>query len=341
MGSETKTQQPTRRDVCRIGTGLMAAPVLASIGEQAAHGAESAVDTPKEKDMTNPLEKYPKPPFKEQHQESPGLAMKMEPRPDHGEKSYKGSGKLMGRKALITGGDSGIGRAAAIAYAREGADVAINYLPVEEPDAKEVVELIQSAGRKAVAIPGDIRDEAFCKKLVNDAADALGGLDILVSNAAKQVYVESLSDITTEQFDATFRTNVYAMFWITKAALPHLKPGSTIICTTSINAYEPSPGILDYAMTKGAIAIFVKGLSKQLIEKGIRVNGVAPGPIWTPLQPSGGQSMEKLVKFGADTPFKRPGQPAELAAVYVLLASQDSSYTSGEIYGITGGNPTA
>jgi hypothetical protein len=291
--------------------------------------------------MRNPLTEYPMPPFKPQHQDAPGLACKMDPPPDHGEKSYKGSGKLIGRKALITGGDSGMGRAAAIAFAREGADVAFGYLPVEEPDAKDVVELIRAEGRKAIPLPGDIRDESFCQKLVADAVSGLGGLDILVSNAAKQVYVENLTDITTEQFDATFRTNVYAMFWITKAALPHLQPGSTIVCTTSINAYDPSPGILDYAMTKGAIAIFIKGLSKQLVPKGIRVNGVAPGPIWTPLQPSGGQSPDKLVKFGSDVPMGRPGQPAELASTYVFLASQQSSYVSGEIYGITGGHPTA
>jgi NAD(P)-dependent dehydrogenase (short-subunit alcohol dehydrogenase family) len=265
----------------------------------------------------------------------------MIPRPDHGEKSYRGSGKLAGRRALITGGDSGIGRAAAIAFAREGADVAFNYLPVEEPDAREVVGLIRAEGRRAVPLPGDIRDEAFCQRLVSDAAGALGGLDILVNNAAQQVYQESLEDITTEQMDSTFRTNVYAMVWITKAALPYLRPGSSIICTSSINAYDPSPGILDYAMTKGAIAIFVKGLSKQLIPKGIRVNGVAPGPVWTPLQPSGGQRPDRLVTFGKDTPFGRPGQPAELAATYVLLASNDSSYVSGEIHGVTGGHPTA
>lgn len=334
----------SRREMVAIGTGLLAAPFLGAVDRSGvanaaepaqanAAGAGSA--------LQNPLAEYPKPPFKKQHQEAPGLAMKMDPRPDHGETSYKGSGKLRGRKALITGGDSGIGRAAAIAYAREGADVAIGYLPVEEPDAREVIELIRAEGRKAVALPGDIRDESFCAKLVADAVAGMGGLDILVSNAGKQVYQESLLDVTTEQFDATFRTNVYAMFWITKAALPHLQPGSTIICTTSINAYDPVPGILDYAMTKGAIAIFVKGLSKQLVPKGIRVNGVAPGPIWTPLQPSGGQSPEKLEKFGADTPFGRPGQPAELAATYVLLASNDSSYVSGEIHGVTGGHPKA
>ncbi len=291
--------------------------------------------------LKNPLTEYPRPPFKPQRQDAPGLASKMDPRPDHGETSYKGSGKLIGRKALITGGDSGIGRATAIAFAAKGADVAIGYLPVEEPDAKEVVDLIRAEGRKAIALPGDIRDEEFCKKMVADAVSGMGGLDILVNNAAKQAAQKSLLDVTTEQFDATFRTNIYGMFWITKAAIPHLQPGSTIICTTSINAYDPVPDILDYAMTKGAIAIFVKGLSKQLIPKGIRVNGVAPGPIWTPLQPSGGQLPEKLPIFGAETPYGRPGQPAELAATYVLLASHDSSYVSGEIHGVTGAHPKA
>lgn len=291
--------------------------------------------------LTNPTEQYPAPPFKKQHQESPGLASEMIPKPDHGEKSYKGSGKLLGRKALITGGDSGIGRAVAIAFAREGADVAIGYLHAEESDAQEVVALIEAAGRKAITVPGDIRDETFCRKMVADAVKGLGGLDILVNNAAKQVYQESILDISTEQLDATFKTNVYAMVWITQAALAHMKPGSTIICTASIVSYDPSPGLLDYSMTKAANLIFVKCLSKQLAPKGIRVNGVAPGPIWTPLQPSGGQSMEKLVKFGGDTPLGRPGQPAELASTYVLLASNDSSYVTGEIHGVTGGHSTA
>ena len=336
----------SRREIVGVGTGLLATSALMALN---ANGASAASEeqpgvTQAVSDalrMQNPLDQYPKPPFKRQHQDAPGLACMMDPKPDHGETSYKGSGKLIGRKALITGGDSGMGRAAAIAFAREGADVAFGYLPVEEPDAKEVVELIKAEGRKAIAIPGDLTDEAFCQKTVADAVAGLGGLDILVSNAAKQVYQESLLDISTEQFDSTFRTNVYAMFWITKAALPHLQPGSTIICTTSINAYDPVPTILDYAMTKGAIAIFIKGLSKQLISKGIRVNGVAPGPVWTPLQPSGGQSPEKLVTFGADVPMKRPGQPVELASMYVFLASQQSSYVSGEIYGITGGHPKA
>ncbi len=331
----------TRREMVTVGSSVLASTVLMSLSERASADNSPSADAESAAQLINPLSEYPKPPFPKQHQDWPGLASQMQPRPDHGEKSYKGSGKLVGRRALITGGDSGIGRAAAIAYAREGADVAFGYLPAEESDAKEVVELIRAAGRKAVPLAGDLRDEKYCEKLVADAVSQLGGLDILVSNAARQVFQESLVDISTEQFDNVFKTNVYGMFWVTKAALPHLKPGSTIICTTSINAYDPVPTILDYAMTKGAIAIFIKGLSKQLIPKGIRVNGVAPGPVWTPLQPSGGQSMEKLITFGSDVPFGRPGQPAELAATYVLLASNDSSYVSGEIYGITGGHPIA
>jgi NAD(P)-dependent dehydrogenase (short-subunit alcohol dehydrogenase family) len=261
----------------------------------------------------------------------------MTPVPDCGEASYKGSGRLAGRKALITGGDSGIGRAAAIAYAREGADVAINYYPSEEPDAREVAEHIRQAGRKAVLIPGDLRDETFCKSLVDQAVQQLGGLDTLVSNAAYQHAQTSLLDISTEQLDQTMKTNVYAMFWIVKAALPHLPPGGAIICTSSINAQTPSESILDYACTKGAIMIFVRGLAKQVANKGIRVNGVAPGPFWTPLQVSGGQTEASLREFGGNTPMKRPGQPVELASVYVELAAASSSYTTGQIYGETGG----
>jgi NAD(P)-dependent dehydrogenase (short-subunit alcohol dehydrogenase family) len=287
--------------------------------------------------IRDPTTEYPRPPFAKQQQEWPGLASKMNPRPDHGESSYKGSGRLAGRKALLTGGDSGMGRAAAIAFAREGADVAINYLPVEEPDAREVIELIKWEGRKAVALPGDIRSEAFCEKLVADAVSQLGGLDILVNNAARQVAKPSILDITTEQFDTTFKTNVYAMFWITKAALPHLRAGSTIINTASVNAYDPSADIIDYAATKGAIAIFTKALAKQIAKEGIRVNAVAPGPVWTPLQPSGGQNPDKLPMFGADTPLGRPGQPAELAPIYVLLASKESSFATGQVYGAVGG----
>jgi NAD(P)-dependent dehydrogenase (short-subunit alcohol dehydrogenase family) len=287
--------------------------------------------------MDNPVTKYPKPPFKSQSQPWPGLASKMDPRPDHGENSYKGSGRLTGRKALITGGDSGMGRAAAIAYAREGADVAINYLPAEEPDAQEVVKLIKAAGRNAVAIPGDIRDESFCKQLVTQAVQGLGGLDIVVCNAARQQTRASILDVSTEDFDATMKTNIYAPFWIIKAALPHLRPGSSIIGTASVQAYDPSPDLYDYAQTKAATMNYVKSLAKQLGPKGIRVNGVAPGPIWTPLQVSGGATQEKLIKFGGNTPLGRPGQPAELASIYVQLAANDASFATGQIYGAAGG----
>ena len=287
--------------------------------------------------VQDPTTKYPKPPYPSQSQPWPGLANKMTPRPDHGETTYKGSGRLMGRKALITGGDSGMGRAAAIAYAREGADVAINYLPAEESDAKEVIALIKAEGRNAVAIPGDLRSEKFCVELIAKAVEKLGGLDILVSNAGRQQQAESILDITTEAFDATMKTNIYAPFWLIKAALPHLKTGATIIATTSEQAYDPSPNLYDYAQTKAATMNFVKSLAKQLGPKGIRVNGVAPGPVWTPLQVSGGATQEKLTHFGGDYPLGRAGQPAELASIYVQLAAQDASYTTGNIYGAGGG----
>ncbi|MFL6709086.1 MAG: SDR family oxidoreductase [Massilia sp.] len=328
------TPNPARRAlVGAAATGLLGAAMAPA--SAAASGADPA---PSPAPPRNPLDAYPAPPFPKQQQPWPGLTSKMSPRPDHGETSYKGSGRLLGRKALLTGGDSGIGRAAAIAYAREGADVAINYLPAEEADAKEVLALIRAEGRKSVGIPGDIRNEDFCKRLVAEAARELGGLDILVNNAARQFSHDSILDITTAQFDETFKTNVYAMFWITKAAIPLMKPGSTIINTSSVNAYNPGENIIDYAATKGAIMIFTKGLAKQLASKGIRVNAVAPGPFWTPLQVTGGQPPEKLPQFGADTPMKRPGQPAELAAVYVLLASNESSYATGQVYGAVGGN---
>jgi len=290
-----------------------------------------------EGDLENPLDKYPKPPFVHKDTPWPSLCSEMEPRPDHGEKTYKGSGRLAGRKALITGGDSGMGRAAAIAYAREGADVAINYLPREEPDAKEVVELIKKAGRKAVAIPGDIREEKFCVELVNRAVKELGGLDLVVSNAARQQTHPSILDISTEQFDWTIKTNIYAPFWIIKAALPHLKPGSSIIATTSVQATDPSAELFDYAQTKAATSNFVKSLARQLGPKGIRVNGVAPGPVWTPLQMGSGATPEKLAAFGKDTALGRPGQPAELASIYVQLAANDASFYTGQIFGATGG----
>jgi NAD(P)-dependent dehydrogenase (short-subunit alcohol dehydrogenase family) len=288
--------------------------------------------------LTDPTTKFPKPPFHRQSQPWPGLASQMDPRPDHGETTYRGSGRLLGRKALITGGDSGMGRAAAIAYAREGADVAINYFPTEEPDAREVIALIEAEGRVGVAIPGDLRDEDFCTDLVTKAAAGLGGLDILVSNAGRQQAHASILDISTEDFDATMKTNIYAPFWIIKAALPHLKPGSAIIATTSEQAYDPTPDLYDYAQTKAATMNFVKSLAKQLASKGIRVNGVAPGPIWTPLQVSGGASMEKLEQFGGQTPMGRPGQPAELASIYVQLAAADASYATGQVYGSAGGS---
>ncbi len=326
-------KQISRRQVIGgLGTGLataVVAPVLAASG-----GPHPAAPVA----LENPTSKHPKPPFKKQPQPWPGLASKMDPRPDHGETSYKGSGRLQGRKALITGGDSGIGRAAAIAYAREGADVAINYLPAEESDAQEVIALIKKEGRKAIAIPGDLRDEAFCRRLVADAVKGLGGLDILVSNAARQQARESIQELSSEDFDATMKTNIYAPFWIIKAALPHMQPGSAIIGTTSVQAYDPSANLFDYAQTKAATMNYVKSLAKQLGPKGIRVNGVAPGPIWTPLQPSGGSTQEHLTKFGGDTPLGRPGQPAELASIFVQLAASDASYANGQIYGAAGGS---
>jgi NAD(P)-dependent dehydrogenase (short-subunit alcohol dehydrogenase family) len=325
----------SRRDIINgLSTGLIAAALIPkpAFGQEKEKAAALKAEP-----LRDPTTKYPKPPFQGQSQPWPGLASKMNPRPDHGETSYRGSGRLLGRKALITGGDSGMGRAAAIAYAREGADVAINYLPAEEADAKEVIALIKAEGRLGLAIPGDLRDESFCQKLVSEAVRGLGGLDIVVSNAGRQQTHASILDISTEQFDWTMKTNIYAPFWIIKAALPHLKPGSCIIGTASVQAYDPSPDLYDYAQTKAATMNYVKSLAKQLGPKGIRVNGVAPGPIWTPLQVSGGATQEKLKKFGGDTPLGRPGQPAELASIYVQLAASDASFATGQIYGSAGG----
>lgn len=288
--------------------------------------------------MQDPTKQYGPLNIPNQKQPEPGLDAELKPQADHGAATYKGAGRLEGRKALITGGDSGIGRAVAIAFAREGADVALSYLPVEQVDADETIRQVEEAGRKCVPIPGDISDEAFCSDLVERAARELGSIDILVNNAGKQVYVEDIADLSTEQLEKTFAVNVFAMFWITKAALKHMPAGASIINTTSIQSYQPSPGLLDYAATKGAITAFTKGLAKQLASKGIRVNAVAPGPIWTPLQPSYGQPDEKLVKFGENTPLGRPGQPAEVAPTYVFLASQESSYITAEVIGVTGGN---
>lgn len=327
-------QQLNRREVIS-GLGVLAAATIVPLGSSAKNFSPGFLGNA---GLEDPLSKYPKPPFEHQSQPWPGLASKMNPKPDHGENSYKGSGRLKGRKALITGGDSGMGRAAAIAYAREGADVAINYFPSEEEDAKEVIALITAEGRKGVAIPGDLREEAFCQQLVTRAVNELGGLDILVCNAARQQTHQSILDISSEEFDWTMKTNIYAPFWIIKAALPNLKPGATIIATASEQAYDPSPDLYDYAQTKAATMNYVKSLAKQLASKGIRVNGVAPGPIWTPLQVSGGATQEKLVNFGKQTPMGRPGQPAELASIYVQLAASDASYATGQVYGSAGGS---
>jgi hypothetical protein len=287
--------------------------------------------------LQDPTKQYPLPKFKHQPQRVPGSDRKMEPKADHGEESYRGSGRLPNRKALVTGGDSGIGRAAAIAFAREGADVVISYLPSEESDAQEVVKLIEAAGRKAYAIPGDVSNEAFCKKLIQQTHKKLGGLDVLAVVAGKQHAVEKITDITTKQLEETYKVNVFALFWLCKAALPLMPKGASIITTASIQATHPSPSLLDYAPTKAAILAFTRALARQVAEAGIRVNCVAPGPVWTPLQTSGGQPDKKIPAFGTETPMKRPGQPVEMAPLYVLLASQESSYVTGEVYGATGG----
>jgi len=285
----------------------------------------------------DPTEKHPQPPFAEQQQPMPGHTGEMNPRPDHGEETYRGSGKLEGRVALITGADSGIGRAVAIAFAREGADVVISYLE-EDEDARETARWGEEAGRKAVLAPGDIGDEAFARSLVARTIEECGAIDILVNNAAHQATFDRLEDITAEEWDLTFRTNVTAMFYLCQEAVKHMKPGSTIINTSSINATDPSPTLLAYATTKGAIANFTAGLAGLVAERGIRVNAVAPGPIWTPLIPST-MPDEKVKNFGKNTPLRRPGQPAELAPTYVLLASEGSSYTTGALYEVTGGRP--
>jgi NAD(P)-dependent dehydrogenase (short-subunit alcohol dehydrogenase family) len=289
--------------------------------------------------MQDPAKQYPVMDIPEQTQPEPGLDADLKPQADHGQATYKGADRLIGRKALITGGDSGIGRAVAIAFAREGADVVISHLPSEQIDADETIRLADCPDRKMISIAGDLSDETFCQQLVDRTADELGGIDILVNNAVKQIYVDTLEDLSVAQIKETFTVNVFAMFALTKAALKHLPKGATIINTTSIQAYQPSSGFLDYAATKAAIANFTKGLAEQLAPKGIRVNAVAPGPFWTPLQPSHGQPQEKLAQFGQDTPLGRAGQPAELGPTYVFLASQESSYITGEIIGVTGGRP--
>ena len=291
--------------------------------------------------LQNPLTQYPQPPFPKQSQSVPGSEQKMNPVPDAGETSYRGNGRLTGRKALVTGGDSGIGRAAAIAFAREGADVAINYLPSEESDAQEVIRLIEAEGRRAVALPGNLSGESFAKSLAGKAQHALGGLDIIAAVAGKQHSTSRIADLTTEQFEETYRVNVTSLFWLCQSALPLLPPGSTIITTASIQATHPGEALLDYAPSKAAILAFTKALAKQIAPDGIRINCVAPGPIWTPLQTSGGQPDSKILEIGGKTPLKRPGQPVEMAPLYVLLASQESSYVTGEVYGATGGMEVA
>lgn len=279
----------------------------------------------------------PTPPFSEQRQSSPGRTEAMSPQPDHGEESYRGNGRLLGKAAIVTGGDSGIGRAVAIAFAREGADVLISYLN-EADDARETAAWVERAGRKALCIPGDIGDPAHCKVIVDHAVAAFGKLDVLVNNAAFQRTYQSIEEISDEEWDRTMRTNLYATFYLSRAAVGLMKPGGSIINTSSINADSPSPSLLAYATTKGGIANFTAGLAQLVGKKGIRVNSVAPGPIWTPLIPST-MPEEEVKSFGSNTPLGRPGQPAELAPVYVLLASNEASYMSGAIIPVTGGRP--
>ena len=290
--------------------------------------------------FTDPAALYADIEPQKQRMPEPGLEAELTPRPDLGEDTYRGTGRLRGRRALITGGDSGIGAATAIAFAREGADVAISYLPEEEEDARRVAGLIRDAGVTALTFPGDLKDAAYCRDLVEKTVEGLGGLDILVNNGGKQIFNDDLATLSDEQFDATFKTNVYAMFWITKAALAHLEPGSSIINTTSIQAYKPSDVLVDYASTKATINAFTKALAQQIAPRGIRVNAVAPGPIWTALQPTDGQQKDKLDSFGEDTALGRMGQPAELAPAYVFLASAESSYVIGETLNVNGGIPS-
>ena len=284
----------------------------------------------------DPTTKYFSDGFPKQEQDQPGLTGATDPRPDHGEDTYQGSSKLSGKRALITGGDSGIGRAVAIAYAREGADVAISYLPEEQEDAEETAELIRAAGRTALLLPGDIREEGHCISIVNETLTTLGGLDILILNAAYQENRDGLENLSTKEFDRVFKTNLYATLWIARTAIPHLAPGSSIISTSSIQASSPSPQLIDYAMTKAALVAFTQALAQQLGPVGVRVNAVAPGPIWTPLIPATSWP-DKLPSFGQDTPLGRAGQPAELAGAYVFLASPESSYISGAVVPVTGG----
>lgn len=285
-------------------------------------------------------DRYPVPPFRWMPQPPPGLVSRMQPFPDHGETTYVGHGRLAGLRALITGGDSGIGRAVAIAYAREGADVTISYLPEEEEDAQSVRTLLEAEGRKIFTLPGNLCDEEFACSLPALAAEKMGGLDILVNNAGRQQFCTRLEDLTTEAFDETFRTNVYGTFWVTRSALPFLQRGASIINSSSVQAWHPSADLIDYAQTKAAILAFSKGLAQQLADRGIRVNAVAPGAYWTVLQLCGGQQQEKLEQFGGSSPLKRPGQPVEIAPLYVTLADPVNSYTTGQVWCSDGGKGT-
>ncbi len=285
----------------------------------------------------NPQDREPKPPFDEKKQKPPGSEAEMENAPDYGEQSYRGADKLKGKTAIITGGDSGIGRAVALAFAREGADVLVSYLS-EEADAEETRRIVEAAGRKCLLVEGDIGEEAHCQRIIEQAKNEFGQIDILVNNAAFQMSHKGIEDLPSDEIEKTFRTNIFAMFYLCKAALPHMKAGGAIINTTSIQAYNPTPALLAYAMTKGAIVNFTKALNTETIEKGIRVNAVAPGPVWTPLIPAT-MPLEQVENFGMDSPMKRPAQPAELAPAYVFLASDEASYISGEILGVTGGKP--
>jgi NAD(P)-dependent dehydrogenase (short-subunit alcohol dehydrogenase family) len=329
------TEDTSRRDLFKgaavAGLAAAATPAFAQ-GSASPRGAAPLVD---------PQTQYTNTPFPEQRQKWPALQREMHPVPDCGETSYRGSGRLAGRKALVTGGDSGIGRAAVIAFSREGADVAINYYPSEEPDAQDVAKLLRAEGRKIVLIPGDLTDAKFCNELIARANRELGGIDILVNNAAYQQSKESIAEISFEQFDRTMKTNVYAMFHLCKAAIPLMKPGAAIINTGSVNSINPEKELLDYASTKGAIIMFTKGLAKQVAKQGIRVNMVAPGPIWTPLQVAGGQLPGQMAQFGQDTPLGRAGQPAELAPLYVTLAASGTSFTTGSVFSANGGSGVA
>ncbi len=288
----------------------------------------------------DPTQQHQQPPYPEQDQrdQHPGLEQKMQPGPDYGYESYRGHGRLEGKKAVITGGDSGIGRAVALAFAREGADVLISYLEAEESDADETARVVEDAGRKAVKVPGDIAEEAECRRVVERAVEEFGGIDILVNNAAHQMTVDGISDVSTELLDRTFKTNIYAMFWLVKAALPHMREGGSIINVASIQAYQPSPPLLPYASTKGAIITFTKGLAMEVVQYGLRANSVAPGPVWTPIIPAS-MPGDTVSQFGGTSPMGRPAQPAELAPAFVFLASGESSFVNGETLGVTGGQP--